>query len=172
MARIKIAHISGPTATIQNTPPLVTSRKARARQLDVETEQEHDHGKFDALRPQDWRSPQSSTSSNSPLIRSKRSTHNSSRPQTAMWDRMVRSGRNHDRPMMCRCTESKFAPRMGFIHCLTWRLSEMAHHGITKAWAPWLIGSIPDRPTSRTDAALSKRLIVLHRLRWPDQPAF
>ena len=30
-AKIKIAHLSGPNATIQNTPPLVTSNKARAK---------------------------------------------------------------------------------------------------------------------------------------------
>lgn len=31
MAKIRIAHLAGPTATIQNTPPLVTSNKARRR---------------------------------------------------------------------------------------------------------------------------------------------
>ena len=31
MSKIRIAHLAGPTATIQNTPPLVTSSKARAR---------------------------------------------------------------------------------------------------------------------------------------------
>ena len=31
MSRLRIAHLAGPTATIQNTPPLVTSNKARAR---------------------------------------------------------------------------------------------------------------------------------------------
>ena len=29
--KARIAHLSGPTATIQNTPPLVTSNKARAK---------------------------------------------------------------------------------------------------------------------------------------------
>src|SRR6516225_4092682 len=29
--KVRIAHLAGPTATIQNTPPLVTSNKARAR---------------------------------------------------------------------------------------------------------------------------------------------
>tara|TARA_R110002020_G_scaffold17746_5_gene61888 strand:- start:152 stop:1828 length:1677 start_codon:yes stop_codon:yes gene_type:complete len=31
MSKIRIAHLAGPTATIQNTPPLVTSNKARLR---------------------------------------------------------------------------------------------------------------------------------------------
>ena len=31
MSKIRIAHLAGPTATIQNTPPLVTSSKARLR---------------------------------------------------------------------------------------------------------------------------------------------
>ena len=29
--KARIAHLAGPTATIQNTPPLVTSNKARAK---------------------------------------------------------------------------------------------------------------------------------------------
>ena len=29
--KTRIAHLTGPTATIQNTPPLVTSNKARAK---------------------------------------------------------------------------------------------------------------------------------------------
>jgi hypothetical protein len=28
-SKLRIAHLSGPNATIQNTPPLVTSNKAR-----------------------------------------------------------------------------------------------------------------------------------------------
>ena len=32
MSKVRIAHIAGPTATIQNTPPLVTSNKAREKQ--------------------------------------------------------------------------------------------------------------------------------------------
>jgi L-asparaginase len=31
MEKIRIAHLSGPNATIQNTPPLVTSNKARQK---------------------------------------------------------------------------------------------------------------------------------------------
>ena len=31
MSKARIAHLAGPNATIQNTPPLVTSNKARAR---------------------------------------------------------------------------------------------------------------------------------------------
>src|SRR5712672_2123661 len=30
-SKIRIAHLAGPTATIQNTPPLITSNKARAK---------------------------------------------------------------------------------------------------------------------------------------------
>ena len=53
MSKIRIAHLSGDQATIQNTPPLVTSAKARAL-----------HGlppiageRFDALRPQRLAAP-------------------------------------------------------------------------------------------------------------------
>jgi len=51
MSKIRIAHLAGPTATIQNTPPLVTSNKARARAgLAVEPG-------FDALRAQKLAAP-------------------------------------------------------------------------------------------------------------------
>src|SRR5271167_4175909 len=53
MSKIRIAHLFGDQATIQNTPPLVTATKARAR-----------HGlpplpgeRFDALRPQRLAAP-------------------------------------------------------------------------------------------------------------------
>jgi L-asparaginase len=51
--KARIAHLSGPTATIQNTPPLVTSNKARARQgLPLLTDATGQRLKFDALRSQ------------------------------------------------------------------------------------------------------------------------
>ena len=48
MTRIRIAHLSGDQATIQNTPPLVTSAKARTRYGLRPVSGE----RFDALRPQ------------------------------------------------------------------------------------------------------------------------
>lgn len=49
----RIAHLSGPTATIQNTPPLVTSNKARAlRGLEPRYAADGHPLKYDALRPQ------------------------------------------------------------------------------------------------------------------------
>lgn len=46
-AKPRIAHFSGPNATIQNTPPLVTSNKARLKYGLAPTP-----GRYDALRPQ------------------------------------------------------------------------------------------------------------------------
>lgn len=49
----RIAHLSGPTATIQNTPPLVTSNKARsARGLPLRADAQGRPLTFDALRAQ------------------------------------------------------------------------------------------------------------------------
>jgi L-asparaginase len=49
----RIAHLAGPTATIQNTPPLVTSNKARARhKLPPLRNPDGTVPAFDALRPQ------------------------------------------------------------------------------------------------------------------------
>ncbi|WP_403022043.1 asparaginase domain-containing protein [Salinibacterium sp. GXW1014] len=53
VAKARIAHLSGPTATIQNTPPLVTSNKARSqRGLPLLTDAAGERLRFDALRSQ------------------------------------------------------------------------------------------------------------------------
>jgi L-asparaginase len=52
-ARVSIAVFSGPTATIQNSEPLVTSNKARAKYgLPARLNPDGSRPRFDALRPQ------------------------------------------------------------------------------------------------------------------------
>jgi L-asparaginase len=54
----RIAHLSGPTATIQNTPPLVTSTKARQNHgLQPLRSPDGSPARFDALRPQRLATP-------------------------------------------------------------------------------------------------------------------
>jgi L-asparaginase len=56
--KIRIAHLSGSAATIQNTPPLVTSNKARARLgLPPRTDPAGDPLRYDALRAQRLAAP-------------------------------------------------------------------------------------------------------------------
>lgn len=56
--RIRIAHLSGPNATIQNIPPLVTSNKARQRHgLPLLTDVEGQPQRYDALRAQKLAAP-------------------------------------------------------------------------------------------------------------------
>ncbi len=58
MAKPRIAHLAGPNATIQNTPPLVTSNKARARHgLPLLTDGDGAPLRFDALRTQRLAAP-------------------------------------------------------------------------------------------------------------------
>ena len=58
MAKPRIAHLAGPNATIQNTPPLVTSNKARARHgLPLLTDGDGAPARFDALRTQRLAAP-------------------------------------------------------------------------------------------------------------------
>jgi len=58
MSKIRIAHMAGPTATIQNTPPLVTSNKARLRKgLAPLLGNNGSTSKFDALRAQRLAAP-------------------------------------------------------------------------------------------------------------------
>src|SRR6201999_4521055 len=52
MAKIKIAHLAGGNATIQNTPPLVTSNKERLKYGLKPRE-----GRFDVLRAQRLAAP-------------------------------------------------------------------------------------------------------------------
>jgi len=54
----RIAHLAGPNATIQNTPPLVTSNKARAKhKLPLLTNPDGSSARFDVLRPQRLAAP-------------------------------------------------------------------------------------------------------------------
>jgi len=56
--KIRIAHLAGPNATIQNTPPLVTSNKARtAHGLPLLTDVEGNPSRFDPLRAQRLAAP-------------------------------------------------------------------------------------------------------------------
>src|SRR5271166_6756769 len=56
--KARIAHLAGPNATIQNTPPLVTSNKARAKhQLPLMTHPDGSPARFDVLRPQKLAAP-------------------------------------------------------------------------------------------------------------------
>jgi hypothetical protein len=53
MPRPRIVHLAGPTATIQNTPPLVTSNKARAKYgLPLKANPDGTPALFDVLRAQ------------------------------------------------------------------------------------------------------------------------
>src|SRR5712691_6896808 len=56
--KARIAHLAGPNATIQNTPPLVTSNKARAEHgLPLLTNPDGTPAQFDVLRPQRLAAP-------------------------------------------------------------------------------------------------------------------
>src|SRR5579872_3659752 len=56
--RPRIAHLAGPNATIQNTPPLVTSSKARRKhKLAPLRNPDGSEARFDALRPQRLAAP-------------------------------------------------------------------------------------------------------------------
>ena len=58
MAKPKIAHLTGPNATIQNSPPLITSNKARAQAgLPLLSDPDGTPVRFDVLRPQRLAAP-------------------------------------------------------------------------------------------------------------------
>ncbi len=56
--KVKIAHLAGPTATIQNSPPLVTSNKARQKYgLPPRKNRDGSDQRFDVLRAQRLAAP-------------------------------------------------------------------------------------------------------------------
>jgi hypothetical protein len=56
--RVRIAHLAGPTATIQNTPPLVTSNKARRKYgLPPRKNPDGSEQRFDVVRAQRLATP-------------------------------------------------------------------------------------------------------------------
>ncbi len=56
--KLRVAHLSGPTATIQNSPPLITSNKARStHQLPLRMGADGAPSRFDALRAQRLAAP-------------------------------------------------------------------------------------------------------------------
>src|SRR5271163_4999992 len=56
--RPRIAHFAGPNGTIQNSPPLVTSNKARRKyDLPLLTNPDGSPARFDVLRPQRLAAP-------------------------------------------------------------------------------------------------------------------
>ena len=58
MTKVRIAHLAGPTATIQNSPPLVTSNKARAKHnLPLLKNPDGTTARFDVLRAQRLAAP-------------------------------------------------------------------------------------------------------------------
>ncbi len=57
-ARARIAHLSGANATIGNSPPLVTSNKARKKHgLELINNPDGSPAKFDIMRPQKLAAP-------------------------------------------------------------------------------------------------------------------
>src|SRR5271155_5631519 len=57
-SKLRVAHLAGPNATIQNTPPLVTSNKARQKHnLPLLKSADGSVSKFDALRAQRLAAP-------------------------------------------------------------------------------------------------------------------
>ena len=81
--KIRIAHLAGPNATIQNTPPLVTSNKARAQTRIAPPHQrrEGEPSRFDPScgRKSSQRRQRSMSSSSAP-IRSSATSPSSTRP--------------------------------------------------------------------------------------------
>ena len=81
--KFKSAHLAGPNATIQNTPPLVTSNKARTKHgLSLLTDMEGNVARFDVLRPQKLAARRQSMSSSSARIRSSPTRPNFTRRPT------------------------------------------------------------------------------------------
>ncbi len=117
--KVRIAHLAGPNATITNTPPLVTSNKARAQHgLPMVTDIEASRcGSTCCVRKRSPRRSQSMSNS-SPLIRWKAMLPTSTPIPMDIWMRPARSTKPASRRRTSRSSRSSSIRRTGTIHAL------------------------------------------------------
>jgi hypothetical protein len=114
-------HLAGPNATIQNTPPLVTSNKARAKhKLPLLTTPDSSPARFDVLRPQRLAAPAT-------VYVEQFSAHPLEADMAELYARQTATStapgsiRSNRAPATNPSMRSSCAPRTGFIRCRTWR---------------------------------------------------
>jgi hypothetical protein len=145
--RPKIAVFSGPTATIQNSEPLVTSNKARKKYgLPLRANPDKSPARFDALRPQRLAAPVTvyvEQFSAHPLERDAAELYG---PPDATCLPRACFGNNRKDQVILRYMKSLYFRRMAFTHCPTWPARPMMNHGTTTRpilWHPRIfVGSL------------------------------
>ena len=130
----RIAHLSGPTATIQNTPPLVTSTKARQKRgLPPLRNTDGSPARFDALRAQRLAAPAKlyvEQFSAHPLEADSSDLYG---PPDGYVDAREPFTSSRPAPTTSRSTRSSFVQRMASIPCPIWPFRRTVSHGRTSA---------------------------------------
>src|SRR5213080_3715052 len=160
-ARPRIAHFAGPNASIQNSPPLVTSNKARRKYgLPLVTNPDGTPARFDVLRPQRLAAPAAvyvEQFSAHPLERDAAELYG---PPDGYLDAQGRFHKERQSPADKPVYRSSFGPRTVRIPCPTWRARRTCGRGRRNApsRAPRRIGRARSFiPTAR---AFSRRSIA------------
>jgi len=151
-SKLRIAHFSGPNATIQNTPPLITSNKAR-RKYNLPLLKNPDGGvsNFDALRAQKLAAPAKvyiEQFSAHPLERDAAELMHLRTDSSASMACFTRS----DAALATsQSTRSSFFLKMEFIHSRIWQGRWMAKLGKRNARRPMHPRIRHAKDSSRTD---------------------
>ena len=156
--KARIAHLAGPNATIQNTPPLVTSNKARAKHgLSLLTHTDGSPARFDVLRPQRLAAPVR-------VYVEQFSAHPLEADAAELYgppDGYIDSaGHVHQERQSAgdkRSTKWNCVPRTGFTRCPTWPHRRMVPPGRRNVRSPVLPRPRRDRASSRTARAASRK---------------
>ena len=156
--KARIAHLAGPNATIQNTPPLVTSNKARVKHgLSLLTNPDGSPVRFDVLRPQRLAAPVTAYVEQFSGIRLKPTPLSSTARQTVTSTTPDACTRSAKAPTTSRFMRSSCVLRTGCILSRTCRRRQTAAPGRRSARSPALQRLRHGKGSSQTARAASRR---------------
>ena len=159
--KVKIAHLAGPTATIQNSPPLVTSNKARQKYgLSPRKNPDGSDQRFDILRAQRLAAPATvyvECFSAHPLEADAAELYG---PPDGYLDAKGAFHKERTSPQDKAVFEIEIRPRTASIRCLTWRGRRTDRRGRKNAQCLVRRPSRRARASIPTDRAASRRSTV------------
>ncbi len=156
----RIAHFAGPNATIQNSPPLVTANKARAKYgLPLMAHPDGSAARFDVLRSQRLAAPVTvyiEQFSAHPLERDAAELYG---PPDGYLDATGKFHKERSSPQDKPVYEVMLRPEDGLTPCLIWRGRPTARLGKRNVQRPARRSRVRVKGSIRTGRAALRRLI-------------
>ena len=156
--KIRIAHLAGPNATIQNTPPLVTSNKARVKhRLPLRCSPDGAPLRYDVLRPQRLAAPAKvyvDQFSAHPLEGDAAELYG---PPDGYLDVNGTFSQERKSPMIARSMKSSYSRTTAITRSRTWPCRPMVRHGRRSARSHSPLKPSPGSPFCLTGHVASRR---------------